>query len=558
MKRRNGLKIMLSLLSLVGSFSIIIILAVINGVIGFLSAMGVTLFGCLAVCKYLGMNVIMSYPLLITLAILSGVLRGALRYIEQYSNHFIAFKLLAIIRDKIFKHLRVLAPAKLDDKKKGSIISMITSDIETLEVFYAHTISPILIAVCVSTFVVVYVGLLSTWYLSFIALGSYIIIGIILPIISSKAMSKDGVEYRRELSDFSAYYLDSIKGVREIVMHNAKDVRVDNVNKKSASLLKKTKDIKHKSGTVMAITEALVSISILGTLVVSMYLYKNGTITIAKAILGATTIFSSFGPVIALSALPANLTQTFASGDRVLNLLEEKPKVSEIKGKNDFNFESLEVKNLNFSYSDEHTLKDINLKVNKGEIVGIIGESGCGKSTILKMLLRFYKKDSGEILYNGIDIENINTSSLLTNVTMVSQSTYLFDDTIKNNLKIAKLDATDEEIKEACKLASISDFIESLPDKYDTPVGNLGDNLSQGERQRIGLARAFLRGSELILLDEVTSNVDSINEGVILKSLKDIKTRRSIILISHRESSMSIADRIYKVDGGNIMEVSRG
>lgn len=558
MKRRNGLKIMLSLLSLVGSFSIIIILAVINGVIGFLSAMGVTLFGCLAVCKYLGMNVIMSYPLLITLAILSGVLRGALRYIEQYSNHFIAFKLLAIIRDKIFKHLRVLAPAKLDDKKKGSIISMITSDIETLEVFYAHTISPILIAVCVSTFVVVYVGLLSTWYLSFIALGSYVIIGIILPIISSKAMSKDGVEYRRELSDFSAYYLDSIKGVREIVMHNAKDVRVDNVNKKSASLLKKTKDIKHKSGTVMAITEALVSISILGTLVMSMYLYKNGTITIAEAILGATTIFSSFGPVIALSALPANLTQTFASGDRVLNLLEEKPKVSEIKGKNDFNFESLEVKNLNFSYNDEHTLKDINLKVNKGEIVGIIGESGCGKSTILKMLLRFYKKDSGEILYNGIDIENINTSSLLTNVTMVSQSTYLFDDTIKNNLKIAKLDATDEEIKEACRLASISDFIESLPDKYDTPVGNLGDNLSQGERQRIGLARAFLRGSELILLDEVTSNVDSINEGVILKSLKDIKTRRSIILISHRESSMSIADRIYKVDGGNIMEVSRG
>lgn len=558
MKRRNGLKIMLSLLSLVGSFSIIIILAVINGVIGFLSAMGVTLFGCLAVCKHLGMNVIMSYPLLITLAILSGVLRGALRYIEQYSNHFIAFKLLAIIRDKIFKHLRVLAPAKLDDKKKGSIISMITSDIETLEVFYAHTISPILIAVCVSTFVVVYVGLLSTWYLSFIALGSYIIIGIILPIISSKAMSKDGVEYRRELSDFSAYYLDSIKGVREIVMHNAKDVRVENVNKKSASLLKKTKDIKHKSGTVMAITEALVSISILGTLVMSMYLYKNGTITIAEAILGATTIFSSFGPVIALSALPANLTQTFASGDRVLNLLEERPKVSEIKGKNDFNFESLEVKNLNFSYADEHTLKDINLKVNKGEIVGIIGESGCGKSTILKMLLRFYKKDSGEILYNGIDIENINTSSLLTNVTMVSQSTYLFDDTIKNNLKIAKLDATDEEIKEACRLASISDFIESLPDKYDTPVGNLGDNLSQGERQRIGLARAFLRGSELILLDEVTSNVDSINEGVILKSLKDIKTRRSIILISHRESSMSIADRIYKVDGGNIMEVSRG
>lgn len=557
MKRRNGLKIMLSLFSLVGSFSFIILLAVINGILGFFSAMGVTLFASLAIAKFLGESIILSYGWLIALTILCGVVRGGLRYLEQYSNHYIAFRLLAIIRDKIFRALRVLAPAKLEGKKKGGIISMITSDIETLEVFYAHTISPICIAAVVSLGVILYVGILCNWYLSGVALISYIIIGIILPIISSKILSRDGVKYREELSNFSSYYLDSIKGVREIVMHDGVERRKECVNNMSKDLLDQTKIIKHKSATSKAIVEALVSISILSTLLVGIYLYNKDIITIPKLIIGAVAIFSSYGPVVALSALPQNLTNTFASGDRVLNLLKEKPEVNNIINGYDISFNNLKINDLSFAYDNKLVLDNINMSVKNGEIVGIVGPSGCGKSTILKLLLRFYKKDSGSILYDDKDIEEVNTHSLLDNVTMVSQTTYLFDDTILNNIKIARLDATLDDVREACKMASIDEFISSLPDKYETRVGNLGENLSQGERQRIGLARAFLRGSRLILLDEVTSNVDSINEGVILKSLVMQKQKRSIILVSHRPSSMSIADRVYKIDDGKLREVER-
>lgn len=551
-KRRSGLKIMSSLIVMLGSLSYIMLLAVFNGTLGFICAMGVTVFASLGVAKFLGEAISLSYGSIIGLTILSGLLRGGLRYIEQYSNHFIAFKLLAKLRDKIFSALRVLAPAKLESKQKGSIIAMITSDIETLEVFYAHTISPICIAIMVSLVVLIYVGVLSTPYFSLIALFFYIVIGVIIPLISSKLLNNSGVRYRAIFASFNAYFLDSINGVKDIVLNNASKTRRDEVNKKSDELLVETKNMKHKGGFIAAMTEASVSIAIVVTLLLGIIMVKNDVISIGKMIIGVVAIFGSFGPVIALASLPQNLTQTFASGDRVLDLLNEKPVVSEIKGKNDFNYEALNVSNLNFGYDDSLVLKDISLNAKKGEIIGIVGESGCGKSTLMKLLLRFWKKSSGNISYNDIDIEDINTDSLLKNVTMVSQSTYLFDDTIKENLKIAKADATDEEIIEACKMASIHDFISKLPDGYDTPVGALGDNLSAGEKQRIGLARAFLRNAELILLDEPTSNVDSINEGIILKSLALQKRKRSIILVSHRESTMAIADRVYKIENGHI------
>lgn len=552
-KRRNGLKIMASLIVLLGSLSYIMLLAIINGTLGFLCAMGVTIFGSIGVAKFLGETINMSYGLIISLTIGCGVLRGALRYLEQYSNHFIAFKLLAALRDKIFKALRVLAPAKLEGRKKGGIISMITSDIETLEVFYAHTISPICIALIVETLVLLYVGFISSFYLSLAALVSYIIIGIILPIISSKLLSDTGVRYRKSFASFNSYYLDSIKGVNDIVLNNAMKVRNKEVNFKSDELLAETKKLKHKSGITEAISYAFVSLSLIGVLILGLYLSDKNIITIPKMIMGLVAIFGSYGPVIALSALPQNLTQTFASGDRVLDLLEEKPVVREIKDGKNFSFLDLKVNNLSFKYDEASVLNNVNLEVKRGQIVALVGPSGCGKSTLLKLLLRFYETNSGDILYNNISINDINTSSLLDNVTLVSQQTYLFDDTIKENIKIAKYDATDEEIIEAAKKASIHEFIESLPDKYDTKVGQLGDNLSAGEKQRIGLARAFLSNAPLILLDEPTSNVDSINEGIILKSLKDQKENKSIILVSHRESTTAIADRIYRIKDGIIL-----
>lgn len=553
--RRSGAKIMASLILLLGSLSYIMILAVINGSVGFVCAMGVTVFGAVGVAKALGEAIALSYGWIIGLTIGCGVLRGLLRYFEQYSNHYIAFRLLAVLRDKIFGALRVLCPAKLESKQKGSIIAMITSDIETLEVFYAHTISPICIAVLVSTAVFLFVGFVSSWYLALVALAGFLTIGIVVPLISSGKLKESGVKYRAEFASFSAYFLDSIKGIKDIVLNNAGEEREKEVNRRSDGLLKETKKMKHNITCAGSAIELMVSVFVLITLAVGILLVKKDMLPLGRMIIGMVTVFSSFGPVIAVGSLPGNLTQTFASGDRVLNLLAEKPAVEAVKSGKDFDYEKLDVKDLSFSYDGQtEVLKDIKMHAEKGGIIGIVGESGCGKSTFLKLLLRFWERSGGEINYDDIDIDKINTNSLLKNVTMVSQSTYLFEETIEDNLRIAKPDATPEEIENACKMASIHDFIMTLPDGYKTQVGALGDNLSAGEKQRIGLARAFLRGSELILLDEPTSNVDSINEGIILKALKEQKNKKSIILVSHRESTMAIADRIYKVDGGVMTE----
>lgn len=553
--RRSGAKIMASLILLLGSLAYIMVLAVLNGSLGFVSAMGVTVFGAAGVAKALGEEISLSYGWIIGLTIGCGVLRGVLRYFEQYSNHYIAFRLLAVLRDKIFGKLRVLCPAKLESKQKGSIIAMITSDIETLEVFYAHTISPICIAVFVSAAVFLFVGFVSSWYLALVALTGYAFIGIVVPLISSGRLKESGVKYRAEFASFSAYFLDSIKGIKDIVLNNAGEERKKEVNTRSDELLRETKKMKHDITRAASAIELTVSVFVLITLAVGIVLVKNDMLSLGRMIIGMVTVFSSFGPVIAVASLPGNLTQTFASGDRVLDLLAEKPAVEEVTNGRDFSYDKLDVKDLSFSYDGaKEVLKDIKMHAEKGEIIGIIGESGCGKSTFLKLLLRFWERSGGEINYNGTDIDKINTSSLLKNVTMVSQSTYLFEETIEDNLRIAKPDASQEEIESACKMASVHDFIMTLPDGYKTKVGALGDNLSAGEKQRIGLARAFLRGSELILLDEPTSNVDSINEGIILKALREQKSKKSIILVSHRESTMAIADRVYKVNGGVMTE----
>ncbi len=553
--RRSGMKIMANLILLLGSLAYIMILAVINGSIGFLCAMGVTLMGSVGIAKALGEPIALSYGVIIAVTIGCGVVRGLLRYLEQYSNHYIAFRLLAVLRDKIFSALRVLCPAKLESKKKGAIIAMITSDIETLEVFYAHTISPICIAVVVSTCVVVFVGFVSSWWIALIALFGFLMVGIIVPMFSSSKLKASGVRYREEFASFNAYFLDSIKGIKDIVLNNAGKQREKEVNHRSDILLVETKKMKNDTTKASALTELCVSLFIFASLIVGICLVINDNITIGRMVMGVVAVFGSFGPVIAISALPGNLTQTFASGDRVLNLLAEQPAVTLVNNDTKFVFENLQVNDLSFSY-DKQTpiLSEICMYAKKGEIIGIVGESGCGKSTFLKLLLRFWQKDKGEINYNGIDIDNVDTSNLLDNVTIVSQVTYLFDETIEYNLRIAKQNATREEMEEACKLASIHDFILTLPDGYQTRVGALGDNLSAGEKQRIGLARAFLRGSELILLDEPTSNVDSINEGIILKALKEQKNKKSIILVSHRESTMAIADRIYYVKDGKMYE----
>ncbi len=553
--RCSGANIMASLIILLGSLSYIMILAIINGSAGFICAMGVTIMGAVGIAKYLGETIALSYEMIALLAIGFGVLRGLLRYFEQYSNHYIAFRLLAVLRDKIFAALRNLAPAKLESKQKGSIIAMITSDIETLEVFYAHTISPICIAVVVSAVVLMFVNFVSSWWLSLVAFIGYVFVGIIVPMISSDKLKASGVRYRAEFASFNSYFLDSIKGIKEIVLNNAGQQREKEVNKRSDILLAETKNMKRDITKAAAITELFISVFIMLTLVMGIVLVVKGELSLGKMIIAVVTIFGSFGPVVAISALPGNLTQTFAAGDRILNLLAEKPEVTAVVNGQNFIFDNLEVIDLSFSYQEQiPVLEEISMKVKKGEIVGIVGESGCGKSTLLKLLLRFWQKEKGQIVYSGIDIDDINTDNLLDNVTMVSQQTYLLNESIEDNLRISKPDATQQEIERACKLASIHDFILSLPNGYKTTVAALGDNFSAGEKQRIGLARAFLLGSDLILLDEPTSNVDSINEGIILQALKEQKNKKGIILVSHRESTMAIADRIYRFEENKLYE----
>ena len=554
LSRRSGVQIAPELMKLLGGrLSAVMLLAVLNGSLGFLCAMGVPFFGAVGIAKALGENIPLSYGSIAALCIGCGVLRGGLRYLEQYGNHYIAFRLLAVLRDRIFTKLRALCPAKLESRQKGSLLTMITADIETLEVFYAHTVSPVCIAVLVSLAVMVVTGLAASWYLSLIAAAAYLCIGVLLPRFFSRRMAETGMRYRRELGDFGAYFLDSIKGIRELVLYNAGEARAAEVDRRSDAMLGRTKALKRETALSAAATEAVVSLSVLAVLAVGIFLVRSGSLSAGRMVLGVTAVFGSFGPVIVVSALPANLNQTFASGERILRLLEEQPEVEAVENGTELSYEDLEVHDLSFAYGGETVLKGVSMTARKNEIVGIVGESGCGKSTLLK-LLRFWERSGGQIRYNGTDIDEINTESLYRNVTMVSQSTYLFDATIAENLRIAKPDTTDEELMAALRMASAEELVQALPEGLSTPAGLLGGRLSMGERQRIGLARAFLSGCPLILLDEPTSNVDSINEGVILRALLKHRRGRTIILVSHRASTMAVADRVYKMENGQMEE----
>lgn len=549
MKKRSNLSIMFSLSALVKPLAGFMVLAIIMGVIGNLCAAFITVLGGYAILDALNISTEISMLTAFILAGIFALLRGILRYAEQSSNHYIAFKLLALIRDRAFVALRRLCPAKLEGKDKGNLISIITSDIELLEVFYAHTISPIAIAIIFCIIMVVFISMYSV-ILGMIALAAYVTVGVIIPIAVSKISGNNGEKFRKKSGELSAFVLDSLYGISELIQFGNDKKRSDEMSEKTEDLLKTEKAMKQKTGTNMAVTNTVIFAFDIILLITAAFLYQSGTVGFDGVIIPVIALMSSFGPVVALANLGSTLQNTFAAGNRVLNILDESPVVEEITGKKDVAFTGAKVENVTFAYGNEIILNDVSIDIKENSVVGIIGKSGSGKSTLLKLLMRFWQVQKGDIKISNTSIEDINTSNLRDIESYVTQDTHLFHDSIKNNLKIAKLDATDDEIISACKKASVHDFIMSLPNGYDTMVGELGDTLSGGEKQRLGLARAFLHNAPLMLLDEPTSNLDSLNEAVILKSLNEERDNKTVVLVSHRESTMKIADTVYCVENG--------
>ena len=562
MKKRNTFKVMFSLLKLVDKFVIVLFLAVLNGAIGNLLAVSISTLSVIALASLFGLDISISLTTLLILIVVFGILRGVIRYFEQYSNHYIAFKILAIVRHKVFNKLRSLSISDIDDKEKGNMMEMITSDIETLEVFYAHTVSPTLIALIVSTINLTILGLVTNFVLSLTLLLFYIIVGIIIPLISYKVLEKDGSSYRYDLASFNSFFLDALKGIKEIKFLNKIKEKEALIDERSTMLDKKRVKSNNKASIFKAISSSMIILSALSIILVTYLIntYSNNVSLYIKPyelMIGVVIALSSFGPLIALSSLPLNLVQTFTSGNRILDLLDEKPSLNEVTFKKDLTYQHLEVTNLSFKYKDEETnvLNNLNLNLKDNKIIVIKGESGIGKSTLLKLLLRYYEVDNEMIKYNDISINEINTSSLLDNVTMFSQSTYLFNDTILNNLKIANLNASNEEVIDALKKASIYDFVFSLKEGLNTVIDPQKLNVSLGEKQRLGLARVILRKPKLLLLDEPTSNIDLENEVLFLNSLKNIKKDMGIIIITHKESTAKIADITYTLEKGKLYEV---
>ena len=555
-KRRSAISIMGSLIGLVKPLLHIMLAAIILGTAGYLCAIFLTILAGQVIVHGLIAGGAGSVKTIITVMLIIAVLRGILHYAEQYCNHFIAFKLLAIIRHKVFAALRKLCPAKLEGRDKGNLISIITTDIELLEVFYAHTISPIAIAALTSLVMVIFIGRYH-WLAGILALAAYLVVGVVIPMWNGRRGSQMGMEFRTNFGELNSFVLDSLRGLDETIQYDQGEKRKEQMSERSRSLAGMQEKLSKMEGAQRSFTNLVILLASFGMLALTVWLYGKEEIGFEGILTCTIAMMGSFGPVVALSSLSNNLNQTLASGERVLSLLEETPMVEEIPEDMHIkivseNFSGAEAKNVTFAYENETILDDYSLKLEPGKITGIHGASGSGKSTLLKLLMRFWDVNEGSVSVDDEDVRKIPTRHLRDMESYVTQETHLFHDSIANNIAVGSPGASREAIIEAAKKASIHDFIMKLPKGYDTEVGELGDTLSGGEKQRIGIARAFLHDSPLILMDEPTSNLDSLNEGIILKSLREATEKKTVVLVSHRKSTMNIADTVFEMKNGRI------
>lgn len=547
-KRYSSFALIRGMLSLIGPYVWLIVLAVLLGTLGFFAAMGITFFSGLAIYDFInnGFSFSNGIAIYIVLVLVCGFARGFLRYAEQYLNHYMAFTLLAVVRDKIFAALTRQGSKVLDDKQRGEILSIIQSDVETMEVFYAHTITPFFIAIFVELGVFLSLFFLVGYEFALLALAADLIIGAIIPLIFFRSNKQLGKRYRELLSHSESLYLDAVYGVKEFVSYEKQEILLEEIAASSKKLNSLTRELNAKSAKFSSLTQAFIVIADIAIVALGGVLVHYGHLT-SDAALSYAILAASFGPVVALAALPSNLTMSFASADRVLSIVNAPSPIKE--GEKDFLFENLKMDHVSFAYEEKEILKDVSFDVKKGEIIGIKGKSGSGKSTILKLLLHFEEPVSGSVEYNGESVASYSRKAISDNVTLFSQSTYLFSGSFAYNLRLAKPEATEEELVDACKSAGILDYILSTPKGFDTEINAVKDNISSGEKQRLGLARVFLADTPLLLLDEATSNVDAYNEALILNELKKRKDK-ALIIVSHRDSTLSICDRVYLLENG--------
>ena len=554
-KQRSGFAVMCGLIGMIKPLLGIMCLAILMGCAGNLMATFLTILGGYALLTVTGVYSGMRLSVIFTLLVCFAVARGILRYAEQASNHYIAFKLLARIRHQGFDSLRRLAPAKLDGAKKGNLISIITSDIELLEVFYAHTISPIAIAVITSVVMTIFLGRIHPVF-GVLALFFYVLVGAVIPVVNGRIGAAGGKEYREAFGALNTCVLDNLYGLEETLQYGQQEARIAKMAEQTGHLETVNGALKRGENLQRVITDGVILFAGVLAALVGGTLAENGSIPGSGAVIAVIALASSFGPTAALSALSNNLNHTLASGNRVLDILEEKPLVEEVTGKEETCGQNIHCDHVSFAYANTQesgeedgrdVLRDFTADFTEKRIHGILGKSGCGKSTLLKLLMRFYEPDEGVIAYDGTKIGEINTAALRGGISYVTQETFLFHDTVAENLKVAKEDATEEELERAARAASIHDLIMSLPDGYETKIAELGSSLSGGERQRLGIARAFLHDADILFLDEPTSNIDSLNEGMILRSLKEECADKTILMVSHRKSTMGIADDVLEM-----------
>lgn len=560
------------------------IVACVCGTLGHLAATFLPVFGIAAAFAAVGSPIWnLSVPAALTAMAVCALIRGGMRYAEQFMNHNVAFRLLALFRTKAFAALRRLAPAKLAGKGKGDLIALVTADVELLEIFFAHTISPIVIAVVTT---VVYALALLTLSAPFAVtlVIAHLTVGVVLPKLFASAVRGIGPELRKESAALDDEMLDDMRGIGEIIRFGQGSARLASIARRTLSLWSKRLRLSAKNGDFAGLGAVLVMLftAITAFLVMTLctavstavdmpegLIWMGSVDSNAPALVAAFVLLtSSFGPTLALSALPANLTQTFASARRLFALMDETPAVVE-QGAERPEYQGMTMGDVTFGYgSSAHTsggrtsgsasqpvLDHVSLDVPQHGILGIQGPSGRGKSTMLKLLMRYWDPDSGTISLSNIPLPQVDAGWRRRVQTMMGQETYLFDGTIRENLTIACNSADsaasaipDSVLREALAKASALELVDALPNGLDTQVGELGGRLSEGEKQRIGLARMFLRDADLVLFDEPTSRLDAYNESVILGSVNNLAEQGSaVVLVSHRDSTMRVADRILRM-----------